>query len=52
MHTLPGIGLHGRQYARSVIGGLREVVRAHWHLVGEHDQKFEQNVSLVQITPA
>ena len=39
--ALSRTGLHGRQYARSVDPGLREILRAHRHSVGEHAAQAE-----------
>ena len=39
LHAMPRAGLHGRQHARPVHAGLREVVRANRNSVGQHDSQ-------------
>jgi hypothetical protein len=39
LHSLPRVGLYGRQYAGTVFGRLREIIPAHRDPVGEHAAK-------------
>lgn len=39
LHTLPGLGLHGREYAGTFLTGLRKIVRTNWRSVCEYAAK-------------
>ena len=47
VYSVPGLGLHGREYARAVFAGLREILRANRNSVREHDRAggVEPNIS-------
>jgi hypothetical protein len=35
LHALPWSGLYGRQHARALVAGLREILRSNWNTIGK-----------------